>query len=80
MNFVEGQEVQCCNCKESFVFNAADLEVGFIDGKLEHYLICPKCGQKVCSDYSVTFNGSTPQREPRSEFEANLQADKFHWF
>ncbi len=77
MNIVAGQEVRCDYCKYSFFLDdLSDLQPGIKDGTIKIYLECPKCGQKNWSDGNVTIkDGIKVEHEPKSEFEANLEAD-----
>ncbi len=86
MNIVAGQEVRCDYCKYSFFLeDLSDLQPGIKDGTIKIYLKCPKCGQKNWSDGNITIKidgRGIIEHEPKSEFEANLEADaKFDkWF
>lgn len=83
MNIVAGQEVQCDHCKYSFFLdNLSSLQPDIKDGIIKFYLNCPKCGQKNWSDGNIGLKiDGIKDHKPKSEFEANLQADaKFKWF
>lgn len=78
MNIVAGQEVQCDYCKYSFFLDdLSDLQPDIKDGTIKYYLKCPKCGQKNWSDgvIAITDGIKVFEHEPKSEFEANLEAD-----
>ncbi len=86
MNIVAGQEVRCDYCKYSFFLNdLSDLQPGIKDGTIEFYLKCPNCGQKNVAEGNITIKIDGikvfDEYEPKSEFEANLEADaKFDKF